>query len=444
MKNLSLDLDTFETTVFYKSFTDQKYLASIIDYIRPHYFKDKDYKNIFTIIKIFFEKRNTLPSKTEILNYCTTSEFKDSLKNAINKIQKVDKNFNEDDLYASTEQFLKEKAVFHTMMEVVDKVTNNSVNTAEILEKFEESCSINLTQTLGIDLCKDIGVVINDLETIQPVISTGWKWLDERLDGGWLASGRALYLFAGETNVGKSIFLGNVATNIAKQGKTVIIISLEMSEMIYARRLASSIANIPLSNLRHETGLLKGNVETFFEKYPGGKVLIKEFPPSTVTPLQLSAFLKKLQSQGIAFDAVVLDYLNLLHSPIGSNSNERGKYITEQIRAFTYMFNVPFISATQLNRTGYNVSNPGVETIGESLAMAQAVDAMMSIWQEEDDRSLNIIRLGMMKNRFGSNTGSTQLQINYPTLTITEEDIPQLESVAATAINALDLLGDNS
>ena len=95
MKNLTLDLDSFETTIFYKSMTDQKYLASIVDYIKPHYFKDKDYKNIFTIVSVFFSKRNTVPNKNEILSYCNTNEYKESFKNALNKIQKVDKTFNE-------------------------------------------------------------------------------------------------------------------------------------------------------------------------------------------------------------------------------------------------------------------------------------------------------------------------------------------------------------
>lgn len=442
MKNLTLDLDSFETTIFYKSMTDQKYLASIVDYIKPHYFKDKDYKNIFTIVSVFFSKRNTVPNKNEILSYCNTTEYKESFKNALNKIQKVDKTFNDDELYVNTEQFLKEKAVFYTMTEVVDKITAGTVNTSEILEKFEKSCSINLTQTLGIDLLRDVDSLINDLETVRPVISTGWKWLDEKLDGGWLANGRALYIFAGETNVGKSIFLGNVATNIAKQGKNAIIITLEMSELIYARRLTSSISNIPMNSLKHETGNIKGAVEQFFNRHQG-KVLIKEFPPSTLTPIQLGAFLKKLQTQGVKFDAIVLDYVNLLHSPLGNNSYERIKHVTEQVRALSYMFNVPVITATQLNRTGYNVSNPGVETVGESIGMAATADAMMSIWQEDEDRELNIIRIGMMKNRFGPNTGFTQLMINYPTLTITEEEVESIESVAATAINALDLLSDS-
>lgn len=442
MKNLTLDLDNFETIIFYKSMTDQKYLASIVDYIKPHYFKDKDYKNIFNIISVFFSKRNTVPNKNEILSYCNTNEYKESFKNALNKIQKVDRNFNDDELYTNTEQFLKEKSVFYTMTEVVDKITSNTINTAEILEKFEKSCSINLTQTLGIDLLRDVDSLIQDLETVRPVIPTGWKWLDEKLDGGWLANGRSLYIFAGETNIGKSIFLGNVATNIAKEGKNVILITLEMSELIYARRLTSSITSIPMNSLKHETGNIKGGVEKFFNKHEG-RVIIKEFPPSTLTPIQLGAFLKKLQTQGVKFDAIVLDYINLLHSSIGNNSYERIKHVTEQVRALSYMFSVPVISATQLNRTGYNVSNPGVETVGESIGMAATADAMMSIWQEEEDRELNIIRMGMMKNRFGPNTGFTQLMINYPTLTITEEPVETIESVAANAISALDLLSDS-
>ena len=53
-----------------------------------------------------------------------------------------------------------------------------------------------------------------------------------------------------KSNVGKSIFLGNIACNLASKGKTVLVISLEMSEMIYARRLSSNITRIPMKELK--------------------------------------------------------------------------------------------------------------------------------------------------------------------------------------------------
>lgn len=439
MANPILNLDAFETVFFHKCLTDDKFLASVIDYTDKKYLKDNDFRFVFEIINTFYQKHNHIPTSTEVLNYCNTQAEKDHLKNTLLKIQKVDKNLNENELYNNAEQFLREKAVYHTMLDVVDKVNASGVNTAEILQQFEKSCNINLSINLGLDLHTNFDVVVKDLETEQPVIPSGWKWLDKHLDGGFLAKGRALYVVVGATNVGKSIVLGNIATNIAKQGKTVLLISLEMSELMYARRLSANISTIPISTLRFNTQTLKDNIKQFFNK-SGGCILIKEFPPSTITPNQLSAYLTKVKQKGIHFDAIVLDYLNLIHSPIGNNSYERVKYVTEQIRALTYKFNVPIISATQLNRTGYDVSNPGLETVGESLGLAMTADAMMSIWQEEEDKALNIMRMGMMKNRFGANEVSTQLKIDYPTLTITEEEEMTIESAAERTLNALDLL----
>ena len=64
-----LDLDTFEDVLIYKSLTDSGYLASIADIAKPEYFKNKSIASIFTIIKDFSERRNTLPTITEIKSY---------------------------------------------------------------------------------------------------------------------------------------------------------------------------------------------------------------------------------------------------------------------------------------------------------------------------------------------------------------------------------------
>ena len=46
-----LDLDYFENILIYKSLTDSGYLASIADFVKPEYFKDKAIASIFDIIK---------------------------------------------------------------------------------------------------------------------------------------------------------------------------------------------------------------------------------------------------------------------------------------------------------------------------------------------------------------------------------------------------------
>jgi len=308
------------------------------------------------------------------------------------------------------------------MLEVAEDVSSGKIDTSFILDKFEKSCNINLKRNIGLDLFKDIDVVINDLTMEHPVIPSTWRWLDGKLDGGFLQNGRALYIFAGETNVGKSIFLGNIASNIAKQGKTVLIISLEMSELIYAKRLASNITKIPLRTLKSETLTLKQQVDEISKENPDCKILIKEFPPSTVTSHDISSFIKTVISKDIKIDAIVLDYVNLLKSPVGNNSYERIKYATEQVRAMSYVFNCPIITATQLNRQGFDVKNPGLETISESYGLAATADVIVSIFQDEEDRELGCVKLGMMKNRFGENHGTTIMRLDYTTLTVTEDD----------------------
>ena len=119
---------------------------------------------------------------------------------------------------------------------------------------------------------------------------------------------------------------------------------------------------------------------------------------------------------------IVIDYLNLIHTTQGANSYERIKHITEKVRALTYTYNVPIITATQINRSGITELNPGLETISESIGLAATADCIMSIWQEEEDAQLGIIRMGIMKNRFGPNFGTVGMRIDYSTLTLSEDE----------------------
>jgi replicative DNA helicase len=435
-----LDLDYFETIIAYKSLTDETYLASIVDYVKPIYFKNNDVKAIFTIIRDFYEKRNVRPTITEIKSYLTTDELKTSLKNVVSLFANVDKNLNSDELAANTETFLKEKAVYYTMMDVVDDINKNSVDTSKILVKFEKACNISLATEVGLDLFTDIDKVINDLNSTEKYIPSKWKWLDEKIGGGFLEDGRALYLLAGETNIGKSIFLGNIAINIASQGKTVLLVSLEMPELIYAKRLCSSVSKIPLGQLKIESETLKSQIDEYCVENPTSKIIIKEFPPASITCNHLKAYIKKIIQKGIKIDAIVLDYVNLLHTTMGDSSYERIKICTEQLRALSYEFTCPIVSATQLNRDGYETNDPGLKTISESIGLAMTGDVILSIWQDDTDRELGVIKMGFMKNRLGPNFGHCSMRIDYSTLTITEDEHINDTEASTSSINTLSKL----
>jgi replicative DNA helicase len=427
-----LDLDYFENILIYKSLTDSGYLASIADFIKPEYFKDKAIASIFDIIKDFTEKRNKLPTTTEIKSYLVSDEQKESFKGLVKSFNEIDKTLDKEELYDNTERFLKEKAVYHTMLNVAEDVSSGEVDTSVVLDKFEKSCNINLVTDLGLELYSDVDKLIDDLNSVERYVPSKWEWLDNCLGGGFLEAGKALYVFAGETNIGKSIFLGNIASNMAKDGKNVLLVTLEMSELLYARRLCSNVTKIPMKELADNTPSIKQAMND-----QGGKIFIKEFPPATITANQLKAFVKKFEEQGIKLDAIVLDYLNLMHSTVGNNSYERIKHVTEQVRAMSYLFNCPIISATQLNRAGFDTDNPDLATISESIGLAATADAIVSIFQNEEDRGIGIIRLGMMKNRYGPRGITQAMRIDYSTLTIEQADDVEMDEDMDDTLNML-------
>lgn len=438
---MKLDYDYFEKIIAYKAITDAVYLTSIADYVRPEYFEDKNIAFYFKIVNEFYDKRNKLPTFTEIKTYLVNEPLRKGFKKLLESFKELDSLIDMDELYHNTEQFLRERAALQTMIETADAMSKGEIDPTSILNKFETCCAINLVTDCGIELYRDKDKIIDNILRVDSTLSSGWPWVDNAIGGGFRADGKAFYVFAGQANIGKSIFLGNVAANIAEQGKSVLVISLEMSEMVYAERIASNVTKIPMKDFKYNAPVLREALEDQEKKIPEGKIFIKEFPPSTITPKQIGAFIKKLKDSGEKIDAVVIDYVNLLHTSFGSNSYERIKHICEQIRALSYIFKCPFISATQLNRGGYDTENPGMDNLSESIGLAATADVILSIFQNEEDLELGIIRLGMMKNRYGPRGMTQAMIIEYLTLTITQSDEEE-ETMREEDVSVMDLFAD--
>lgn len=423
IKSLELDISLLEKVIIYNALLDPVYLESIVHHAKPSYFENQNIKTVFESLNEFYSAYGKVPNITELKLHLTDPAKREALKQVALSFSDIDKNYDKDILLINTERFFKEKAVYNTVLKTSIDVQSGQFNTSKILADFEAACGINLVESYGFDYLKDIDKHCEDLQKVFKVIPSGWKWLDDRIGGGFLAEGRALYVFYGVTNVGKSIFLGNITTNILSQNKTVVLISLEMSEQVYAKRISAQLSRIPINDLSMQIEPLKQEINTYKLKHSDSKLIIKEFPPKTVSPLQIKSYLEKLSRKGIKPDAIVLDYLNLL-APVdrGMNSYEGIKQITELVRALSYQFNCPVISATQANRSAYDQNNPGLETVSESMGLAHTADAQFSIWTEEEDFELGLIHLGITKNRFGPRQCHTVLEIDYPTLSLRDPD----------------------
>ena len=440
-----LDLDYYENVILLNSLLNQEYLACVIEHLDPSYFTDKNIGVVFSSIISFFLERGTPPTLTEIKSRLTTSNEKKAFAEVGVKLKQLDTNFNKEELVSNTEKFLKERSLVKAINEAAEKYSTGTIDIQETLAQFEKVYNISLVEDLGHFYFEDIEKHIKELTTVYNPLPTGWKFLDERLEGGLFP--KTLTCLVGQVNVGKSIFLGNIAANMVLANRNVLLVSLEMSEYMYAKRISAQVTQIPHNQLSVYTDELKQQVE-HVERQLESKLVIKEYPPKTVTVRHIDSYITKLGHRGFKPEVVVIDYINLLKpSSNNLNSYESVKEVAEQLRALSFKYNIPFVTASQLNRGAFNTASPGMEGISESIGLAATCDVICSLWQEEEEKTLGVINLGMQKNRFGANFGHCSFKIKYETLTLTEtnpdyfaSDSP--DSAINSAENALNAIND--
>jgi len=413
-----LDLDFFENILLFNALTDQEYLSSIIGHIDVSFFNDKSIGKVMGRLNEFFNERGCVPTLSELKARLISEEDKKALSEIKPKLAQIEGPFNKDELIENTEKFLKERYVYKTILSVAENFSNQSVKIEEVLADFEKAYNISLRENLGHWYFEDIDKHVKDLTTTYNPIPTGWKFFDDKTEGGLFP--KTLVVFAGQVNVGKSIVLGNIATNMLLANKNVLLISLEMSEFMYSKRISSQLTQIPHGELKTYTQELKEQV-AHIKNQIQGNLIVKEFPPKSITVRHIDSYITKLRHKGFVPDIVVIDYVNLIH-PIAKNLNsyESVKEICEHLRGLAFKYDIPIVSATQLNRGSFNTASPGMEGISESIGLAATCDVICSLWQEEEDRELGVINMGFQKNRFGPNFGSAAFKCNYNTLTLKE------------------------
>lgn len=198
-----------------------------------------------------------------------------------------------------------------------------------------------------------------------------------------------------------------------------------MSELAYASRFCSQQTAIPFAELHLRTDEVKEKM-----KNKPGKIIIKEFPPSTITVPELKGWIKKhIVEKGIKIDALCIDYINLFDGP-GNNLYEKLKGIAEHTRALSYWLSAPVVSLTQQNRSADGKKMSGLNSISESTGVSATADVIWEIFKNEEDSVMNFIRLGFAKNRYGPVDFSIVMKIAYDTLKI--EDLEQEGSYKST------------
>ena len=91
-------------------------------------------------------------------------------------------------------------------------------------------------------------------------------------------------------------------------------------------------------------------IKDFYKQHPKANLYIKEWPPRSIRTSDIEMYLESLKNNGKHFDVVIVDYLNLVLPQHSSDNMYQGALeVSEKLRALSYKFNVPVVSAVQAN-----------------------------------------------------------------------------------------------
>jgi replicative DNA helicase len=245
-------------------------------------------------------------------------------------------------------------------------------------------------------------------------IPMGFDGLDRILSG---LQPSDMIVIAARPAMGKTALALNIAQNVAKTGKSVGIMSLEMSKGQLVERMFCSLLQVDSWKMR--TGQLTeadfariGPVMDELNKY---KIFIDDSIGNSLPELRAKA--RRLQMEH-GLDVIVIDYLQLMTSgKAGGNFNNRVNEISEisrSLKALARELHVPIIALSQLSRAVEQRPNkiPILSDLRESGAIEQDADVVMMMYREdyyeEDSDRPGLTDIYIRKHRNGK-TGRVEL-----------------------------------
>lgn len=274
------------------------------------------------------------------------------------------------------------------------------------------------------------------------VISTGFKNLDEILDGGLYPG---LYIVAARSSLGKTTFVLQMADQIAQQGRDVLIISLEMARSELMARSISRLTFLhevntrgKIQNAKTSRGIMTG---ARYEKYSTYELDTIDAAISEYKKYANHIFIyegmgdigadqiRKLTDQHKRITGrapvVIVDYLQIMApADVRATDKQNADRNVVALKILSRDYETPVISVSSINRQSYN-TEISEESLKESGGIEYGSDVVIGLQlrgvgsedfnkDEAISASPREIELVILKNRNGKSR--VKAEFDYHTM----------------------------
>lgn len=249
-------------------------------------------------------------------------------------------------------------------------------------------------------------------------LNIGFPKLDDLLGG---LEGGDVIVIGARPAVGKSAFVTQITSNLAKLGKRIGFYNLEMQNKQVYERFVVSESGIGLTRLRRAINAL-GDEREKFDK--ANETLLKADNIVITSSGAKSVADIRAESRHMDYDIIIIDYLQLLKADTtyrGNRTAEVGE-ISRAIKNLAMELNIPIIAISQLNRTSESRESkePTMADLREAGNIEQDASVIILLWNvNENDRTKKGCKIE--KQRQGQN-GKVVLRFNGDLMRFEETD----------------------
>ena len=246
--------------------------------------------------------------------------------------------------------------------------------------------------------------IVTKLQNPSRVIRTGIQKLNEILSPGFLSS--RLYLFMGLPGGWKSGMLLKVVRDtklynadiqVKKPGKQpcVLLVTMENEVIETVERLFNM--SVSDSNIRNFTPkqvlkMVKESKELSITNDNGIDIIIRYYPNRSINTEDLYTIIDDLSDDGKEVVMLVLDYIKRIRpTERAKDEKEELKNITNELKSLAIEYDIPVVSAHQLNRAGASVIDAAMQANKEDLGRFLGRSNTGSAWEIVENSDVVII-----------------------------------------------------
>ena len=400
-KNFEYLGNTFQLQLLNQIIVDKDFSHSILDVIENNYFENKYFKIIIQMVKEYYLKYDHTPS-FETLEQITKSELQQATasKIVLDTIKKIK------DAPIDGVGFVQEKALKFCKQQELQKVMGKAQkiidggefeNYDTLEEMVKTALQVGSKDTSMLDVFSNLDQVLE--EDYRHPIPMGIPGIDRLLKGG-LAKGEIGVILA-PTGVGKSTILTKMANHAFNLGFNVLQIFFEDNSKVIQRKHFTLWTKIHPDDLSEKKDEVMSKVKEIEESMPN-KLILKKLPSDTMTMLQIKNQIRKMVSDGIKIDMVVLDYIDCIvpDKNLGDEWKSEGS-VMRAFEAMCHEMNIVGWTATQGNRSSISSEVVTTDQMGGSIKKAQVGHVIISVAKTLQQKELKLATIAITKSRIG-------------------------------------------